>query len=86
MTAFDLQLLGGRGDYEKVKGPRVDLFHPHEKGRTILKLENSYKNASKTGEPESKQFASKSTGRVDEVMKAPPHMKGGLVIIRSYCR
>ena len=24
--------------------------------------------------------------RVDEVVKAPPHMKGGLVIIRSYCR
>lgn len=24
--------------------------------------------------------------RVDEVMKAPPNMKGGLVIIRSYCR
>ena len=24
--------------------------------------------------------------RVDEVMKAPPNMKGGLVVIRSYCR
>ena len=24
--------------------------------------------------------------RVDAVMKAPPHMKGGLVVIRSYCR
>ena len=24
--------------------------------------------------------------RVDEVMKAPPHMRGGLVVIRSYCR
>ena len=24
--------------------------------------------------------------RVDEVMKAPPNMRGGLVVIRSYCR
>lgn len=24
--------------------------------------------------------------RVDEVMKSPPNMKGGLVVIRSYCR
>lgn len=24
--------------------------------------------------------------RVDAVMQAPPHMKGGLVIIRNYCR
>lgn len=24
--------------------------------------------------------------RVDEVMKAPPNMKGGLVVIKSYCR
>ena len=24
--------------------------------------------------------------RVDEVMKAPPNMKGGLMVIRSYCR
>jgi hypothetical protein len=26
------------------------------------------------------------TRRVDEVMRAPPNMKGGLVVIRSYCR
>jgi len=70
MTAFDLQILGGRADSEKVKGPRVDSFNPQDKGR----VGGRHK--------ESRQ----SSGRVDEVMKAPPHMKGGLVIIRSYCR
>lgn len=88
MTAFDLQLLGGRGDSEKVKGPRVDLFHPQDKGRTTIRAEDRYKNASGGGEHESRKFSttSKSSGRVDEVMAAPPHMRGGLVIIRSYCR
>jgi len=90
MTAFDLQLLGGRGDYEKVKGPRVDLFHPQDKGRTITRTENRHKNGPGEGQHESRKYSttstSKSSGRVDEVMKAPPHMRGGLVIIRSYCR
>jgi len=87
LTAFDLQLLGGRGDYEKVKGPRVDLFHPQEKGRRFTKEDNKYKNSTAV-EKEQRKFSmnSKSGGRVDEVMKAPPHMRGGLVIIRSYCR
>jgi len=88
MTAFDLQILGGRGDYEKVKGPRVDLFHPQDKGRGVTRAENRHKNSQGGGASPTKKFStsSKSGGRVDEVMKAPPHMKGGLVIIRSYCR
>lgn len=86
LTAFDLQLLGGRGDYEKVNGPRVDLFHPQDKGRTTnIRSDTKYKNASAAGEHEPRK-STKSGGRVDEVMKAPPHMRGGLVIIRSYCR
>ena len=33
-----------------------------------------------------RKVTSVSRERVDAVMKAPPHMRGGLVVIRSFCR
>jgi len=78
MTAFDLQILGGRADSEKVKGPRVDLFNPQDKGRAGARQKDQRQSSGRVDDV--------MKSRVDEVMKAPPHMKGGLVIIRSYCR
>jgi len=74
LTSPDLQFLG-RQDEEKLKGPRADV-RLRSKESSLVRSDHRARKVS----------SMKSGDRVDAVMKAPPNMKGGLVVIRSYCR
>lgn len=47
---------------------------------------NSSQNRDGSAGPTRKRRLSIAGRRIDEIVKAPPHMKGGLIVIKSFCR
>jgi len=74
-----------------IEDPRKSFRRPSRTISALTALDLQYLGSREDAEQESHKARKPlvlpgQSKRVDEVMAAPPNMRGGLVVIRSYCR